>query len=186
MNLTGIFAFFNLRLFQSSTAIPVDSSADASTTSSSISSGHSSAASRSYCGNPLAARCLSLLLLLLHSNRSFGSSNCFRKVFFLLHDDSIDNTGMALYVHTYIHYRCPLHCIALCVMFGAVNDSNEGQGDLEMMISRERGAFVDRIHFDFRDLISGLARSDPTSFYLSQVFLSQNLLSFLMYVCMYV
>ena len=48
-------------------------------------------------------------------------------------------------------------------MFGAVNDSNEGQGDLEMMISRERGAFVDRIHFDFRDLISGLARSDSLS-----------------------
>ena len=166
MNLPGILAFFNLRLFQSSTAIPVDSSTDLSTTSSSISSGRSSAASRSYCGNPLAARCLSLLLLLLHSNRSFGSSNCFRKVFFLLHDDSIDNTGMALtYIHTYIiDVHCiAFHCIVLCVMFGAVNDSNEGQGDLEMMISRERGAFVDRIHFDFRDLISGLARSDSLS-----------------------
>lgn len=146
--ISGIFAFFSLRLFNNSTSASTEPSSSAS-----ITSGSGGLTSRSYCENPLAARCLSLLLLLLHSNRSGGSSNCFRKVFFLLHDDSIDDTGPQL-----IYVSVCSHAFESLFML-LVNDSNEGQGDLEMMISRDRGAFVDRIHFDFRDLISGLSRS---------------------------
>lgn len=44
-----------------------------------------------------------------------------------------------------------------------VNDDSDGRGDLEMVSSKRCEAIVDRIHFDFRNLVAGLTRSTPIS-----------------------
>ena len=69
---------------------------------------------------------------------------------------SISSTTTRLMTQVF-HYHVK-QCCGHVILREIVNDDNDGQGDLEMMISKGQGAFVDRIHFDFRDLILGLTR----------------------------